>query len=151
MRRIMYFVLAMVLSSFFVLLAASSANAQATASATIQGTVMDKSQAAVSGAEVVITSKATGTTRTATSSDTGYYRFDLLSAGMYTLKISKAGFSTIVQTVELLVGETTTANATMVPGAISETVEVTSEAPIVDLAKTSVSQEITPSEVQELP
>src|SRR5262249_7661234 len=69
----------------------------------------------------------------------------------YTVKISKAGFEDGVGTVELLVGQRATANATVGPGAISETVEVTSEAPIVDLAKTSVSQEITPSEVQELP
>jgi len=61
-------------------LGAANASAQATASGTIQGTVMDKSQAAVSGVEVIVTSKATGTSRTATSSDTGYYRFDLLSA-----------------------------------------------------------------------
>jgi hypothetical protein len=140
-----------ILATLVIALGAVQAGAQATASATIEGTVMDKSQGAVSGAEVVVTSKATGVTRTAMSSDTGYYRFDLLSAGMYTVKISKAGFATIVQTVELLVGQTTTANATMNPGAISETVEVTSEAPIVDLAKTSVSQEITPSEVQEMP
>src|SRR5215475_10083070 len=85
------------------------------------------------------------------SSDTGFYRFDLLSAGVYTVKVSKAGFATVVQTVELLVGQTTTVNATLSPGAISETVEVTSEAPLVDLAKTSVSQQITPSEVEELP
>src|SRR5262249_26742352 len=107
MRRIMYFALVMVLSSFLVLLTASSANAQATASATVEGTVMDKSQAAVSGAEVVVTSKATGVTRNATTNDTGYYRFDLLAAGVYTVKISKAGFATVVQTVELLVGQTT--------------------------------------------
>ncbi len=132
-------------------LGAGQAEGQATASGTIQGTVVDKSQASVSGAEVVVTNKATGTARTATSSDTGYYRFDLLSAGMYTVKISKEGFASVLQTVELLVGQTTTANATLEPGAISQTIEVTSEAPIVDIAKTSVSQLITPSEVQELP
>ncbi len=57
----------------------------------------------------------------------------------------------MLQTVELLVGQTTTANATLAPGSLTEVVEVTSEAPLVDLAKTSVSQQITPSEVEELP
>jgi len=140
-----------ILATLIVALGAARVEAQATASATIQGTVTDKSGAAVTDAEVIVTSKATGATRTATSSDTGYYRFDLLSAGMYTVKISKAGFTTVVQTVELLVGQTTTGNATLSPGAISETIEVTSESPIVDISKTSVSQLITPSEVQELP
>ena len=79
-------------------------HAQATASGTIQGTVFDKSQAVITGAEILITSKATGATRTTTSSDDGGYRFDLLSAGVYTVRVSKQGFSTIVVTVQLLVG-----------------------------------------------
>src|SRR5579885_675744 len=139
------------IAALVMVLSAANAGAQATASSTIQGTVVDKAQAAVTGAEVVITSKATGTTRTAFSSDTGFYRFDLLAAGTYTVKISKQGFASVLQTVELLVGQTTTANATLAPGSLTEVVEVTSEAPLVDLAKTSVSQQITPSEVEELP
>src|SRR5262249_58190916 len=93
MRRIMYFALTMVLSSFFVLLAASGANAQATASATLQGTVADQSDAAIKGARITLTSKEQGWTRNAESSDTGSYRFDLLPAGFYTLKVSAAGFN----------------------------------------------------------
>ncbi|HXF14546.1 MAG TPA: TonB-dependent receptor [Terriglobales bacterium] len=125
--------------------------AQATSSGTIQGTVFDKSQAVITGAEVSITSKATGATRTATTGNTGNYRFDLLQAGEYSVKVSKDGFTSAVQNVELLVGTTATANATLAPGATTETVEVTAAAPIVDLNKTSVSQEITPQQVQDLP
>ena len=124
---------------------------QATASGAIQGTVLDKSEAVVVGAEVLVTSKATGTTRTVATSDTGSFRFDLLSAGLYTVKVSKAGFSTVTQNIELLVGQTATANVVLNPGSISETIEVTSEAPLMDVVKTSVSQQITPSEVEELP
>jgi hypothetical protein len=140
-----------IIVALLLLINAGNAAAQATAGATVQGTVLDKSQAAVASAEVVITNKATSATRTATTSDTGYFRFDLLTAGFYTVKVSKQGFASTVQTVELMVGQTTTANTTLSPGAISEVVEVTAEAPLVDLAKTSVSQQITPSEVQELP
>lgn len=132
-------------------LGSAQAFGQATASGTVQGTVMDKSQAVMAGAEVVITSKATGTTRTATTDDTGSFRFDLMSAGAYSVKVTKAGFSTYVQNVELLVGGTATVNAVMEPGAVTQTIEVSSEAPIVDLAKTSVSQEITPRQVEQLP
>jgi hypothetical protein len=148
MRRTTLFALVAVLA----LLASSSvAFGQATASGTIEGTVLDKSQSSISGAEVTITSKATGTTRSATSSDAGTYRFDLLSAGFYTVKVSKEGFSSVVQTVELLVGQTLAANVTLNPGSVSETIEVTEQAPLLEVAKTSVSQNITPSEVQELP
>jgi outer membrane receptor protein involved in Fe transport len=148
MRRITLFTLI----AAWTLLAGSSATfGQATASGTIQGTVLDKSESVITGAQVVITSKATGGTRAASTSGEGTYRFDLLSAGLYTVKVSKEGFSTVSETVELLVGQTATANITLNPGSISETIEVTEQAPLLDVAKTSVSQQITPSEVQELP
>jgi hypothetical protein len=148
MRRTTLFALIAVLA---LLASGSVAFGQATASGTIEGTVLDKSQSSISGAEVTITSKATGTMRSATSSDVGTFRFDLLSAGFYTVKVSKEGFSTVVETVELLVGQTSTANVTLNPGSVSETIEVTEQAPLLEVAKTSVSQNITPSEVQELP
>src|SRR5712664_3956890 len=148
MKRLMYLLIVGV-----ILLSLGSGNAfgQATASATIQGTVTDKSGAVVSGAEVVAKSKATDLTRTATTSDTGYFQFELLPVGTYTVTVTKAGFGTIAQTVETLIGQVATVNAELKPGPTSEVIEVTSEALLVDQTKTSVSQNITPSEVQELP
>jgi hypothetical protein len=148
MRRITVFALIVALAS---VISSFATFGQATASGTIQGTVLDKSESLITGAQVVITSKATGATRTASTSGEGTYRFDLLSAGFYTVKVSKDGFSTVSQTVELLVGQTATANLTLNPGSISETIEVTEQAPLLDVAKTSVSTEITPKEVEELP
>src|SRR6266851_369737 len=148
MKRLTYLLLVgMVLLS----LGSGNAFAQATASGTIQGTVTDKSGAVVSGAQVVAKSKATDTARTTTSSDTGYYRFELLPIGTYTVTVSKAGFATVAETIEILIGQMTTVDAELKPGTTSEIIEVTSESPLVDQLKTSVSQNITPSEVQELP
>ena len=140
-------------SSLAILLFLSGANvfAQATASSTIQGTVTDPSQAVVAGADVVATNKATGTTREMSTDQSGNYRFDLLSAGNYTVKISKPGFASVVQNVDLLVGQTATASVVLNPGSTTEIVEVTETAPLVDITKTSVSQDITPKEVEELP
>jgi hypothetical protein len=134
-----------------VLLSPRSVMAQATASGTVLGTVTDSSQALVPGAEVTITSKSTGTERTMLTNGTGAYRFDLLSAGAYKLTVKKNGFETALQSIELLVGETATSNVVLVPGATSQTVEVEASNPLVDVMKTSVSAEITPTEVQELP
>jgi outer membrane receptor protein involved in Fe transport len=125
--------------------------AQATATGTIQGTVVDQSQGVIVGAEVIVTSKATGERRTTSTNGVGDYRFDLLSAGAYSVRISKQGFSSVVQNVDLLVGQTATANATMSPGTATQVVEVTAEAPLVDAGKSSVSQNITPTEVEQLP
>src|SRR5256886_4389300 len=136
------------------LLSLGSTNAfgQATASATIQGTITDKSGAVVSGAEVVAKNKATDITRTTSSDETGSYRFELLPAGTYTVTVTKTGFGPVAQTIEILVGQTATVNAELKPGAENELIEVTGEAiPLIDQAKTDVSQNITPKEVEELP
>ena len=132
-------------------LGSAKAFAQATASATIQGTITDKSGAVVAGAEIVAKNKGTDITRTTSSDEVGSYRFELLPVGTYTVTVSKPGFGALTQTIEVLVGQTATANAELKPGAESEVIEVTSEAPLLDQAKTDVSQTITPTEVQELP
>src|SRR6266550_948172 len=148
MKRLTYILLIGVLA---LSLGRGNVFAQATASVAIQGTITDKSGAVVSGVQVVAKNKATDLTRTTTTSETGYYRFELLPVGTYTVAVSKSGFGTVTQSVETLIGQTATVNAQLSPGATSEVIEVTSEAPLVDQLKTSVSQNITPSEVEELP
>src|ERR1017187_5369565 len=132
-------------------ISSASLYAQATASGTIQGTVVDPSQGVIVGADVVVTSKATGEKRTAATNGEGNFRFDLLSAGAYSVRITKTGSAAQLQNVDLLVGKPPTANATLSPGAATETVEVTAAAPLVDMGKSGVSQNITTTEVQELP
>lgn len=124
---------------------------QATASGTVAGTVTDSSQALVAGAEVVITNDTIGLKRTSLTNSTGSYRFDLLSAGRYKITVSRSGFAAVSETLELLVGQTATANVMLKPGAETQTVEVEGANPMIDVMKTSVSAEITPSEVQDLP
>jgi len=124
---------------------------QATATATLQGTVMDKSQAVIKSAEVTVTSKATGATRSTTTNDAGEYRVDLLP-GIYSIKTKASGFSGAeAKDVEVQVGRTTTQNFTLNPGGVSETVEVTAAAPLVDQTKTDVSTNITPQQITDLP
>ena len=148
MKRLTYILLIAVLA-----LSVGSGNvfAQATASGTIQGTVTDTTGAVVSGAQVVAKSKATDSTRTGTTSDTGYYRFELLPIGTYTVTVSKTGFASVAETIEILIGQTATVNVELKTGSVSEIIEVTSETLLVDQLKTSVSQSITPSEVEQLP
>lgn len=125
---------------------------QANSTATLQGTVTDKSQAVVSGADVTITSKSTGATRTTKTNASGEYRFESLAAGVYNVKISAKGFSSAeAKDLELLVGTTATQNINLVPGAVSEVVEVTTTAPLLDQAKTEVGINITPDQITDLP
>src|ERR1700744_6540939 len=98
------------LAFFVTAFSASYVFSQATASGTLQGTVTDKSSAVVAGAQVVATFTATGVTHTATTSDTGSFRFDFVPAGNYQVKVTKEGFSSVVQSTELLVGSSATVN-----------------------------------------
>jgi hypothetical protein len=134
------------------MLTRASAWGQATASASLGGTVADKSGAVIPRADVSITNKETGATRTAITDGAGGYRFDPLSAGIYNVKVTANHFSTAeAKDVEVLVGRTVTQNFSLVPGAVSETVEVTGAAPLVDQTKTDVSLNITPEQIQDLP
>src|SRR5207302_692850 len=84
--------------------------------------------------------------------DTGLYRFELLAAGSYSLKITHTGFASVtVDRAELQVGQTTTLDFVLKPGQISEIVEVSTEAPVVDAEKTEVGLAITPNDVNNLP
>jgi hypothetical protein len=124
---------------------------QATANATLSGTVTDKSQAVIKSAEVTITNKATGATRTVTTNDAGEYRLDT-QPGIYSITAKAAGFSAAeIKQLELFVGRTSTQNFTLNPGGVTETVEVTAAAPLVDQTKTDVSANITPQQITELP
>jgi hypothetical protein len=124
----------------------------ATASSTLAGTVTDRTGAVVVGVTVTATDTATNNTRSATTNSLGGYRFEVLPPGIYSVRAAMAGFSTpTANRVELLVGRTTTQDFTLNPGVTSTTVEVTSEAPLLDQEKTSVGMEITPADVENLP
>ena len=149
MKKLIYLLLVGV-----VLLSLGSNNAfgQASASATLQGTVTDQSDSAIKGTKVALTSKEQGWTRSTDTSDTGSYRFELLPAGTYSIKVNVSGFSTAeAKDVVLQVGATTTQNFTLRPGSVSETIEVTSDPALVDQQKMDVSTNITPQQIQDLP
>jgi len=136
----------------FLLAAASFAFGQVTASSTLQGTVTDKTGAAVVGADVTVTNAATGVSRTVKSGSDGGYRVDPLAVGYYNVSVSMSGFDTAkVQRIETLVGAATTQNFTLKVGSATESVEVSAEAPLIDSLKTDVSQNITPRQVEDLP
>jgi hypothetical protein len=127
--------------------------AQATATATLQGTVTDKTAAVVPGADVTISNKSTGLQRVEKSNNAGFYAFNLLPAGIYEMRVAVKGFATgLYQNVELFVGRTTTIDPQLSPSQQAETITVeASGAALVDLDKTDVSRPITPSEVENLP
>ncbi len=127
--------------------------AQATATATLQGTVTDQSGAVVPGAEVKVSQSSTGLQRVEKSNDAGVYVFNLLPAGLYELQVTVKGFAIgVYKNVDLFVGRTTTIDAQLSPSQQSQVITVeASGVATIDLEKTDVSRPITPSEVENLP
>ena len=76
-----------------VLLCTASTFAQDLGSAVLSADVTDPSGATITGAELMVASKATGTGRTATTNAAGLFTINALSPGDYDVKVSAKGFS----------------------------------------------------------
>src|SRR5215471_13970468 len=97
----------------------------------ITGTVTDPSGAVVNGAKVTLTNEGTGTTLSMTARADGVYDFSPVRIGNYRLEVAAPGFKTEVKThVVVNVSARVLVDFKLQPGAVSETVEVTSEAPV---------------------
>jgi outer membrane receptor protein involved in Fe transport len=134
-----------------VLFASVQLFAQATATGSILGTVTDTTKAVIVGAQVTATNAGTGISRTTITGTSGIFSMDGLAPGRYSIKATKDGFSAGLAKLELLVGQSVTTNFSLKPGAVDQIVEVSADNVLLDVTKTSVSQEITPSQVEELP
>lgn len=118
----------------------------------ITGTVTDPSGAVVSGAKVTLTNEGTGTSLSTTTGADGVYEFSPVRIGTYKLDLSAGGFKKEIQThVVVDVSARVPANFKLQPGAVSETVEVTSAAPVLQSQDASVGQVIDQRSVNDLP
>jgi hypothetical protein len=142
--------LALILSSLVV--ATPAAHAQAQTAGEITGQVLDPSKAAISNAAVTATNSATGAVRKAQTDSQGHYALTNLPVGTYSVTVEHESFQQLKQTgVMLNVATTVTLNLTLTVGAVSQTVVVTSEAPIIDKADASTGTVLDNQEVGELP
>ncbi len=118
----------------------------------ISGTVSDKSGSVISGAGVKITSQATGVTRETKTDDSGHYVLTLLPVSIYTIAIESQGFQTSQQKdINLQTDAQLEVNFTLVPGNVSEKVDVSADAVAVETTTPSLGQVITSQQVAELP
>jgi len=134
-----------------ILLLTNSANAQV-AGAMLTGTVTDTSGAVIPKAQVTITDVATGVARRITADTAGLYSAPNLLPGTYQVSVTAPGFATEVQNgITLSVGAQQVLDVTMRVGQVNETVQVTGEAPMVQLASSTISGEVNATTVRELP
>jgi Carboxypeptidase regulatory-like domain/TonB-dependent Receptor Plug Domain len=122
------------------------------AGATLTGTVTDRSGAVIPKAEISVKNAATGVTRSSETNSAGLYTAPGLPPGNYAVSVTAAGFSTALRTnVTLTVGAQQVLDFTMQVGQVSQNVEVTEEAPSIDLASSTISGSVDQRSVVGLP
>jgi len=130
-------------------LAGSVAAQNATGS--IQGIIRDEQGKVIPNASVAVANLATGSTRKIGSSAAGAYAVENLVPGEYEVKVEAQGFSTKIATATVQVGGTTTANFSLTVGSTTQSVTITTEAPLVNTTETTVGGVISRERVESLP
>jgi hypothetical protein len=113
-------------------------------SAGITGSVTDPSQAAIVGATVVATEVDRGTVWTTESNAVGVYSFPRIPPGRYEVRVEAQGFRAFRRSdVRLEINQRARLDISMELGAVTETVEVTGEVPLLSTEKTEVGSVLT--------
>lgn len=118
---------------------------------TITGEVKDASGAVLPGATVTAQNVGTNAVRTQPSNEAGAFTFPAMPPGAYLVKAELQGFRTAENTVDLHVEQTLRVSFTLEIGAISETLQVTSAAPLITTENATVGTIIENRRIVELP
>jgi hypothetical protein len=125
---------------------------QAVANAQIQGLVTDPSGAVVPNARVTARQTNTGFVRTTVTGTGGTYVLPNLPVGPYNLEVQAGGFQAYVQTgIVLEVSNNVTINVVLRLGQVSQQVQVSANASMVQTQSTSISQVIEQRRIVDLP
>ena len=126
--------------------------AQGTDLGTIAGTVTDSKGAIIRSAQVQITDLVTHSVRLTATNDRGEYAAPALPSGQYKVVIKSPGFAdSVVTGIRLNGSDAARADAVMQVATTSSTVEVTSEAPIINTQDQSLSESLSSAQVIDLP
>lgn len=118
----------------------------------VLGRVSDPSGAVLAGVRVTLTNEATGVSQQSNTNDGGDYVFPQVVVGSYSLEFDQAGFKKNVRRgVNVDLNQIVTLNTVMQVGERKETVEVTSEAPLVDTTSTQLGAIMDSKQVSNLP
>ncbi len=134
-----------------VLFSTRSANAQ-NAFGSLVGTVTDSSGAVVPGAAVTLTNLGTNEKKVVQSDAAGNYRFVSLQPTQYKVEIEKTSYKRVVQSpITIQVDATSRLDVSLQVGAASETIEVTTQAPLLQTESGTLGSQVEGKTVQEMP
>ncbi len=117
----------------------------------LQGIVTDSQSAAVPEAVVTATNLGTSASRKALTDAAGEYTFAQVQPGDYKIVVEKPGFRTHVADVVLQINTPATLNVKLDLGQVTETVNVTGEAAVVNTENAAVGNPFTETQVKEIP
>jgi hypothetical protein len=144
--------LTLALAVLFLFSAGRPLAAQTSGNGNINGTITDRSGAAVPNTTVVVLNTDTGVTRTLTTNNDGSFAANFLLPGHYEVTAGGGSFGKVDRkNLVLTVGQILTVDAILPPASVSTEVIVTSESPLIDTDKTAVSQTIDQSLISNLP
>lgn len=138
-------------STILLLMLLWAGTAHAQFSGTIKGVVQDPSGAAVPSAKIELLNTATGVSKTTTSDSYGNYEFVSLAPGAYRVTVDTASFVKEAVNVTLETNQTLNVPITLTVKAVTQTVEVTGAAPVLNTAETRNQMTLENQGVAELP
>jgi hypothetical protein len=140
------------LLTLLVILPLFGATALASVTASISGTVKDPSGATVVGATVIATSAETGIAQTLHTNEQGYYSFQSLPLGHYSIDVQQSGFKSFRETGLVLdVNSALVVDVTLQVGEVKESMTISSAAVHVETATTQMGEVISGHEMTEVP
>ena len=139
--------------ALLVLAMSAIAFGQGTVTGAIGGTVTNPNKEVVPGASVTVKNTGTNKEDTATTDDQGRFRMANLEPGTYNVTINSGGFSPFTQEKVIVeVGTVTPINAELSVGPVQGgTVEITSEAPVINTQQQDFSNNVNQTQINNLP
>lgn len=134
------------------LLVSAFAYGQTTATGSLQGNVSDTSGAVVPAAKIKVLNAATGQSFETTSNEHGYWTIASLPSATYVVSVTQTGFKTFqLADVKVDAGVPATVNITLQVGAVTETVEVSGGAEVLQTATATVTSTLVGKQLHDLP
>jgi hypothetical protein len=121
-------------------------------SAQISGLVTDPSGASIPGAQVIIANQNTGIERTIETNESGFFVLPSVQPGIYRVTVTADGFRSSSRTdLTINVEQVARVDMQLEIGAVSETVEVSQEAPLLETSRATVGTVIANKQILDLP
>lgn len=118
----------------------------------VRGAVADPNGAAITSAKVSLTNEGTSETHATITNGAGQYIFSEVVPGTYSLTAESAGFKKFERKgVTIATQQEATADLKLEIGAVTESIQVTEAAPLVDTSNASQGQVVTNQQVTDLP